>query len=541
MSILKIIELNDSIMLEVKNEYSKLRYTKSDIKLNIKRKKQFVLMNKFISFADKLENKKVPIFLKNPFKKYKNKLIKSNKYETLQRCFTDNSINIEYENYEKKEVIPESIIIYDLLPKEYVGEFSKKYIKFKDNASDTNIFILGKKSIKQIRDSFNKIGTRFSVSSYKNVDFFVFDKKHYLSKIFKNISVFTTDISPSFSSISYKLELSEEMIYMFDKLSTSKVYREGHFIDNGNKDKKNYSFSMGGTNLFTKAQTIEDYFCEIKFEFLKFLKKELMSKLDDLNVVLPSVTIYKTENLSTLIKNRNKLHSIGIKTLDLHYNSAYETNIEIPKHSFDSNEKYNIINVLVDSKSYDKNEYSSKVNEVYNSLVYGFCDYYILGSLLPEYDKRISKTNEKINLMLQRKSKNYGSLIKLRKKTLNDFNLFDRLLDELFKKETNTHEFNLHGERDYVPIESVGSVDTYSKKKEILKWRLDVSSDGISQINDFFEYQLKTVESYSNFKIVKISLWVAFLSLLVAILALILSNQSIMDWIDNFLKNSPPQ
>lgn len=83
MSILKIIELNDSIMLEVKNEYSKLRYTKSDIKLNIKRKKQFVLMNKFISFADKLENKKVPIFLKNPFKKYKNKLIKSNKYETL--------------------------------------------------------------------------------------------------------------------------------------------------------------------------------------------------------------------------------------------------------------------------------------------------------------------------------------------------------------------------------------------------------------------------------------------------------------------------
>lgn len=522
-------------MLEVKNEYSKLRYTKSDIKLNKKRKKQFVLMNKFISFADKLENKKVPIFLKNPFKKYKNKLIKSNKYETLQRCFTDNSIDIEYENYKNKEIIPESIIIYDLLPKEYVGEFSKKYIKFKDNASDTNISILGKKSIKQIRDSFNKIGTRFSVSSYNNVDFFVFDKKHYLSKIFKNISVFTADISPSFLSISYKLELSEEMIYMFDKLSTSKVFREGHFIDNGNKGKKNYCFSMGGTDLFTKAQTIEDYFCEIKFEFLKFLKKELMSKLDDLNVVLPSVTIYKTENLSTLIKNRKKLHSIGIKTLDLHYNSAYETYIEIPNHSFDSNEKYNIINVLVDSKSY------GKVNEVYNSLVYGFCDYYILGSLLPEYDKRISKTNEKINLMLQRKSKDYGSLIEIRKKTLNDFNLFDRLLDELFKKETNTHEFNLHGVQDYVPIESVGSVYTYSKKKEILKWRLDVSSDGISQINDFFEYQLKTVESYSNFKIVKNSLWVAFFSLLVAILALIQSNQCIMDWIDNFLKNSPPQ
>lgn len=540
---MKLVEGNGNLTLKVENKYSDLRYSKSDIKLNKKRKKQFTRIKKSISLLEKVEKNTRCKWIKTPVQSYKKKLMSSKKYDSLKRCFTDDfSIKKESEKFSQNEIIPETIIIFDLFPKEYIGIFSKKYIKFREDVSSSGYF-LGQKSIKDIISTFNKMGTRFSTTSFYTVDYFAFDKKHELSRFFKSMILYSIDISPSFSSMSYRLELSEEMISLFNKLATNEIYRDGHYIDNGKKNSMNYNFHLGGTNSFSKSETIKDYICELKYEFLKFIRKYLISKLDDLNIVLPSVMIYKTNNLQDMVKNRLKLNSIGIKSLDLFHNIEHGSYIEIPRHLFnDSSEKFNIFNTLVDVSSYQRVDIGSKVDGVYNSLVYHFSEYYILGALLPEYDKRISKTNEKINLMLQSKNKSFGSLIKLRKISLSNFHLFDRLIREMNKKtKETTKSFNMHGELDYMPVEKKGNSNTYSKQKEILNWRLERSKEGIEEINTFFDHQLKTVESYSNFKIVKISLWVAFLSLIVAIVALILSNDGIMNWIEGIFTSPPTE
>lgn len=540
---MEIKEKEKFIEFKSDNKYSLLRYTKADIKLNKKRKRQFVIFSRYISFVEKLENSKHLSLLSRPFIKSKMKIQKDFKYETLVRCFTNSkTLDDKEEKLNDSEIVPQTMIIYDLLPKEYVNTFSNKYIRFREKALDRkNSF--GLNSIIQIIDSFGKMGTRFSFSSTYNIDRFKINSNHELFEYFDSFSLHANDISPSFLCLSYVLNLNDKTKEVFKTIASREVYREGHFLSNGKKNKNNYRHYIGGTGQISKTQAVEDFICELKYEFLKIQKKDMFSKLDELDIVLPNVMIYKSNDITTMLTETRKLIPFGFQTLDLFYNKQYQTCIEFQNHTFDShNQKFNITNVLIDDSKFQKQEYGIRqVDSIIESLIFVFSNYYLMSALLPEYNRRISQSNVSINLMLQKRHSNFGTLIKLRKKTSSSFAIFDRLLSEYLKKNKRNQLINPYADSEFSPLVSSRGIQELSQLFDILDGRLLQSSDGISQINDFFDMQLKSIESYTNFRTVKISLWVAFLSLLVAILALVLSNENIMEWIEKLLNNTPPQ
>ena len=527
---MKIKEFDGYISLDCDNEYSALRYTKADIKLNNKRKRQYFLYTRLLTFLERIEENKRFKFLRNVSLNIKNRIIKSRKYDTLNHCYSYKANTYKSEiQIEQDDFVPKSIVIFDLLPKENVKDFSQKYIKFRERNRDKKQ-TFSVKSIKEIRDVFGKIATRFFSSSFYNIDHFLITEEHELSKYFSVFDFHACDLSPSFLCLSYTLTLNEKTKEIFGKIVHGNVFLEGHFIDRGTKNKYNNAYTIGGTGWIAKPTEIEDFVCELKSYFLKTLRVELMSKLDEFNIVLPSTTIYKCKNVSSMVVDNSKLKELFRLTPQSFYDKSKSVLIDADNCLFNHGDrKLNIYNAFIDASWFDstgsgkRNEYS-----VYEQLHYYFSKYYIMDALLPVYNDRISKTNADINLMLQSKCQGFRKLIKLKKDSIARLTIFDRLLYEYLKIDNSVSIYEGAG---FLCTQPFGTINHFSNLFEILDKNLSSSYDGLSQIFNFFEKQLKAIESHANYKTAVFSLWVAISSLIVAIITFLLTNDAFVSWL----------
>ena len=541
-TIMEINKFQDYITFSTKNKYSLLRFTKKDCKLNNRRKRQFNAFNRLLSILDFTINSKPLILFHKPAKKIKKSIVDSNKYQRLDRCYSYRE-NM-YKDNSKKRILSDqlalrSIIVFDILPKEFAEIFSKKYIKFRENTYDEKR-TFSVHTISDLRQSLNKIGTQFSSTTFGNLDNFVISKKHVLAEYFDSFSMDIIDLTPSFSNISYTLRLNEKTTKMFGEILEGNIFREGHFLDKEVKKKGNFSYSSF-IGFFSRQAVIEDFICELKWQFKKIYEKEVLSTLDNLGIVLPSVSIYESKEPFTMLKNDNYLQSILNFSTYFFANKSNNAFIQVNDNFIDkSQQKFKINNVLIDRSLFsDQKQGTADLSDVTNELYITFSEFYVVSALQEEYDRRISVNNAKINTILQQKNINFGKLISLKKDTTKTFFLFDRFIGEYLGKKNVPEASSIFNGRKYRNVSGFPGVYCFADMLGTLSQRLKDSYEGFSRISDFFEKQLKVVESHSNLKTVKISIWVAFLSLLVAIITLLLSNEVIFDCIKNLFSKPP--
>ena len=417
---MKIKETKHGLQFVFNNKYEKLLKSKNDVRLN-----------RFLKFKYKVITKlKLSKFFK-----------KKSWFATMDRYW---SIPVrELEEYEKEhkekslkltldDLKLNSIIMYDLLPKEYLNDYENKYLKFKNHFSFKHFT---NRRAKDIKDSFQSMRNSKGAGSWYNIDHFTIKEKTSLSFYFKYFSIEMLGLSESFYIIKYSLTLSDNANTVFEKIIKSDIYKEAFCIS---QDKWWKSNSFAGCNPYhmnneDKRQVIQEYLLEIKSIFFKTIKKHLFSKIFDWKKIMPSIEIYSSKDLKNkhkkvvqLIENFNMYGEECNKDQTLFFMTPTRN-----RH-FDN---LNTSKIIVDSTLIE-----AKDGGLYDFLLYeelickNYGDFFLLETLSYYVDEKIYQAHLKINNAIQNKFK-LSNLINLKFKLEKDIYFYKRLYEELNNKE----------------------------------------------------------------------------------------------------------
>lgn len=510
------------------------------------RGKIFITKNKFSRNMVNKNNRKLTNFIKLKYsivkKFHLQKAVKKRAwFRTLDDFLCDEVPDYQKEHMKNHIILSdndlhlESLVIYDLIPKEYLDDYKEKYLKFRQKYRHESFF---DGRVVDVQRSFERMMNSGVVGSWHNVDHFGFTPKCKIAKLFSSIRLEMIGLTESFYIVKYTLTPQETVNRNFSEILSSIVHKDPMCISGG-KWWKRKSFS--GCALFdsfeeAKNWAINEFILELKSHFFKIVKNELMTKFYNWYVIPPSVAAYSSQ---TICKNSDNILNVMASNGDLIETSeSKDIYFILSRQNMHQNVRFNN-SALILAQDYfkDKNRNGLIGFLEYDELICTyFADYFVLDSLSSVSSKTIYDCQLKINKNVYSRSQ-FNSLIKMKLRIDKSTYFYRRLFKELpeYNQDNMRSEmasFNSHFKRstnDFIVFNS------FEKAYVHLYYSAKDKNSLLDKIYLHFEENSKLTESRYNYRIVKWTCIIAALTLIVTIL--LANNCEIINKILVFLKS----
>lgn len=513
-----------------------------------KQQKEFIFNNKYVKNKTSLNDKILKFILVSKYKLNKKLKIfdgEKNKglYEMLDCFYNDEKENFKnrdnIKQFENIDLKLEKIIIYDLLPKEYLNIYLKKYIKFKNLFSKESPFY---RMEKDIREAFTKMSNSRVEGCWFNLDYFWIKENTSLSENFNKLRLEAIGLSQSFYILKYEISINDFANEELKKILYSNVYKEPEFISNGKWYLKN---SFAGIKTFdinneAKNCAIEDYILELKSIFFNEIRRRLISKFFNWKEIIPSIEIYSS---STLKEKEKEIISIlyphGFRNVEI---SKDKKTYFVYSNSLEDKKIVNSSKIIVDSKELENDGHGFyKFQKIEEILTKYLADYFLLDGLEYKISKIIYSSQLKINKNIYYKSR-FNSLLNIKLKVERDLYFYKRLYKEIAikmeNKKNNKYVFNEYKKifESYFNHKDPNLNDPFSFEYEYdgVYYKIKEKNDLINTIYSHFDENSRMIESLYNYKIVKWTLIIAALTLLATIF--LANNSEILNQIIEFVE-----
>lgn len=523
---MRIIENTRGKELIFDNKFSKNLVSKNDLKLT----KYLRLKYNLIKF----------FHLTRFFKK-------KSWFSLLDWEWGDSEEVIEYINNRKMKQIMlsstdlklESIVIYDILPKECINDYKKAYLEFRKKHLEPGIAL---RTTKNINDSFYNMLNSDVIGHIYNIDRFRINKNSNLSNHYKNFQIKAVGLTESFYIIEYILGIDESINNTLNYILNNDIYKPAICISNDKWWKKG---SFCGCSIFdlgseAKANAIENYLLEIKSIFWEEVNRKFKSKFFSWKSIPSSITIYSSKTFIDKSKEILEIISRSTFNTDKHINKNL---FFIPtNNNSDNNETYNSI-VITDESLFEKEDGGLyEFMNIEHYLFDGFAEYFVLTSINKNVSNKIYNAQIKINKSVYSKNK-YNSLLKLKLNIDKELYFYRRLYKEIevhkIQKGSNNSIVEKYQEEyiNLIEIENpklkgrVGFIYEYNKLFKNISNRYDL----IKSIYSHFDENVQLTESIFNYKIVKYTFWVGIATLFATIL--LANNSELLRIILNLISN----
>ena len=505
--------------------------------------KTIIFKNKFSVNRVEKNDRKLDLFLKTKYKLIKlfrlDKFYRKKSWFDLMDFFLNRFNNKENEeefHSSVKGLKLQNIVLYDLLPKEYLSDYQNKYIRFRTKYMKKHYM---NRNIRNIRESFSRMANHRGEGNFYNVDLFWVKEGTSLGNYFQQFSLQLIGLCESFYIIKYKLNVNENANKHLEQILETNSYKEPQCVSSGRWWKKN---SFAGLQSYdeiriSKKYEIENFSLELKESAFKLIKKKLITKVFDWDNIMPSIEVYSTNNL-----NENILTFIGQNFL-----CGIEHNLSKSLYFIPSNEdiykkSLNSSVIIAKEDMFENQDYSEDKYPFCEKLISKeYADFFLLDGLRKIVDKKIYDSHLKINKIIQTKRRMKSS-IRLKLSVEKELYLYRRLYEEL-SNDKYKEKYNKKKNKHYNKIMTNKEVDekglikypfNFENMYEFIFDNIQTKNNLINKIYLHFEENSKMIESYYNYTIVKWTLIIGLLTLLVTIL--FAENSYLLNSICEFIK-----
>ena len=493
------------------NPYILQRFNKSDLRWTKKKRKQFNLINKLgngkIFGTPKIRKFANPFY--NLLEKYKKKI----NYEFYNYHF---SHDYEREHYSENDNLNidinlEYLYLYDILPKEDINKYHEGLIAY----SEVCKRLIGVADEFSINRSFNDMANHNYKHATHNLQYFVVSDKMLSHKWVENIFIIFEQYSESFYLITYRLKLKEQATTELKAILNSLVLYEPLYHKTRNK--KVLSADNNHMLTYNRKRALNDLILEIEYNFINELNDYVPCFLHRHNIISPSLGIYVFDDLEKLLKNKELVFLLDFFTHD--YDKSKDNNIIV-------NFKYlgeTDTNVCITNRNFiEKEEYALSYLDSYFSPI---AEYLIFHTLSPSIEKAIIKSQQVLNELLARKC-SASRLLKEKIKTLKALNIYKRLISAN-QKYSESPFFNDYIENFENCYKECGLSKQFANALTLqlanIKAKYNDFENQINSLYQFYDDNLKAIESSTNIRLVRFTLILTAITLLATLFTIFIS------------------
>jgi len=498
--------------------------------------KEFLFDNKFSKNRIGPNDRKLDSFLRFKYKFVKffhlKKLISK---KAWYRCLEHHweSRNRKPNSFEKKrlsenirltskDLTLKELVIYDLIPKEYLEDFKEKYLIFKTTFSNTSMF---NRPQKDINDAFIKMASTRVSGSWYNLDHFGIKDSTALGGRFEYFRMEAIGLTESFFIIRYVLHVNENANKELEKILKANVYKEVVCISNDKWWKKKsfagcQCFDLGGD---AKCYVLEDYILELKALFWGLISKYIHSFFFTWENIPPSIEIYASE---TLEKKQEKI--LELLSSRHHGNSEYcekHKTYFIPSVLSYEQKPLNNSKIIADAKQFESDHGLYNFLDIEETICKKIADYFLLEGLIKQASQLIYESQRKVNRNAYRKGR-FNSLLDIKLDVEKQLYFYRRLFRELNSKKPSedqiAYKFEKYSQFFTNPLgEKHPELASYYSFEHLYKgvfYNIEDKYGLMESVYSHFDENAKIIESRYNYRIVKWTFIVGVVSLLATIL-----------------------
>lgn len=498
---------------------------------------EFIFHNKFSKYRISSDDRRLTTFLRLKYrliKKLRLSKLYNNKnwYQMMDYYWKDLSPDeADFQSSElnddfkllKEDLQLKKIIIYDLLPKEYISDYKEKYLKFKAVYTQKSVF---NTPSYQLKNHFVQMENSRVLDSWFNLDNFFIKENTDLGEYFSSFSITAIGLTESYYILMYDLSVTEKISDFYAFILNNKIYKGPICISNGKWWKKK---SFAGCYTYdsfrrSKACVLDDYILELKGVFWNQVETKLFSKFFSWKLIPPSVEIYSSK---TLDKNKETILSLLSNNGNAIEKNAENSIYFLYTSNYDISQSLHNFKIVVSSKEFeeDKKRYSYPFLHIKYLVCRNLSDYFILEALDTKISTSIYSAQLQINKVVESKRK-LKSYLKIKFDIDKKIYFYKRLYKELFSKiklKTETNDML----REYENVFSNVNAEKYSNQVALLDFSVKYRSlyytlkekySLLMEIYNHFEENSQIVQNKYNFNLVKWTFWISFLSLIATIL-----------------------
>ncbi|AUD62133.1 hypothetical protein BK010_00405 [Tenericutes bacterium MO-XQ] len=472
-------------------------------------------MNKYIQLADgktniKLSNKRY--WMINLSKKIKltNFFLKRLNWFNILQYHGIDSIRDKQINQECKF---SNIVAYEVISKENILLFKKDYFQFKSHTKRT-IF---SQNETHIEEQFSKMAIANSKGWFFNLSSDLIDDEDILKEYVDAYSISVHGFTDTFYIIKFNLKLNSEVQSIFNTILKNKCYRRPLFKSNiHNIDRSPASiYDIGYDAKKFAVRDLELQVLSIFFE--KFIHKDvyLFSK----NKYIPPYTSYY---FTQKFDNSNEIFKIfGLQNIPNSVNKSCKMRIDYGSSIQPTEEKQLRTCVVVEIDSSNKEELSNwaYTQEDFSNI---FSHHIVINHITGLLDSQINSESRKVNLYAGKRRFNTRRMLKNRIRTRLYLSSHIRLAKELTDYNYSSISNELSSKFGYDDKMREGHFG-FPRNFELYKYYSENRLKSLDYIFDSFDDRLEASVNNSNLRISLWSLFFAIISIVIAIIAIILS------------------
>ncbi|MCH5159901.1 MAG: hypothetical protein J1F66_03520 [Clostridiales bacterium] len=506
--------------------------------------KEFIFDNQFSKNRLSKNDRKLTKWLRFKYKFCKTfklvKFVKNKSWYSLadyhwNTIFDDPTITGEKQvELTKNEIELKRIVIYDLLPKEYLEMFRDKYCKFR--LAFMSKHYTNRKRIEIVN---HLEGVHHPYNFYMNLEYFNIKEGTTLKHYFDDLHVEIVGLTESFCIIKYSLNVSSNAVNLFEQITSQKVYKSPLCWSNDAWWKRH---SIAGFTCYDslnqpKKYVVEDFLLELKSVFFKEIRNKLFSKFYDWKIIPPSVVVFSSNNLE---ESKEKIFNLFFNAQNSDYNKTKQVYFIPDSQQIRSNGSSSVL--IADESNFTQSHHGRPdFEETDDQICSSFSSYFVLESLDTAITNAINIAERDISQTVNSKSR-YRKLLNIKTKTDKNLYFYKRLLSELDEEKTldglnedityyqETYEYTQQERR-----EQYGFGDDFDFKLRYTFSNCKNKLLRIEKIYKHFDENVKIIESKYNYKIVVFTLVVGFLTLVATVL--VANDSYVFKWICNIIKD----
>lgn len=421
------------------------------------------------------------------------------------------------------------IIVYDLVPKEYLENLKEDIFRFKKEEIRT---IFSNNAV-NIDKQFAKMLDRNTKNSYFNIANIRINEKSKLKKYIDQVIIQVTGFTDSFCIVVFDLRIGSQGKDLLLKILRSKVYRPLLFKVNKNNPKRSLA-DASNYRYIAKEKAIRDFELEVLFIFFKQFTHSGFYYFNRMKKINPYLSVYAVDDLENLGKVKNLF---GIQNIPKSKTNSIESFIKNEIFTFNRTDELNKTTVFLNKSDLEYTSGRSQMHYYLEQLIMLNSHYAVINQMSKVANNKIYSAQRSIDSLTFNKRFSPVKMLKRKNKIYNDTIIHSRITKELM-------DFNYDVFIEQVSTFYGDSVNTKEtefllrKQYMILKNENESRLKTINQLFDYFDDKLSVVVNNSSIKWAFWSLVIAFLSLVttVIIFALTTEGSNIIEEIIDQLK-----